>query len=113
MILVVKTFEDGTQSRIDFPHRLCSDNKWRSFASFGSYKSCVKVYKNLGSAVTKAKELKACVAVIPETHYVDAVGSVFCDEPAPEKQNFITIKHFTLREFITHNFEKEVECPTS
>ena len=32
---------------------LCRDNKFRGFAGFGSYGSCVKVYKNKGSAINK------------------------------------------------------------
>ena len=30
--------------------RLCRDNKWRSFANFGTYKECVKEFKYLKSA---------------------------------------------------------------
>lgn len=35
--------------------RLCKDMKWRSHANFGSYSSCVKIYKRIGNA-TKAGE---------------------------------------------------------
>jgi len=37
--------------------RLCKDRKWRSFANFGTFGSCVKTYKTLGGAKRVCNEL--------------------------------------------------------
>ena len=34
--------------------RLCKDMKWRSFANFGDYPECVKIYRTQGWAVKAA-----------------------------------------------------------
>ena len=72
--------------------RLCKDNKWRSFASFGTFKECVKVYKQRNRAINFAKHQTAIleynglphkveVAEITNDKFVvDACGNVFNDE---------------------------------
>jgi hypothetical protein len=37
--------------------RLCKDDLWRGFANFGTYPSCVKIYKNFGNATKKASKM--------------------------------------------------------
>ena len=37
--------------------RLCQDNKWRTFCSFGTFSSCVKQYHSKGYAQRKASQL--------------------------------------------------------
>lgn len=56
--------------------RLCCDNRWREFANFGTYPSCVKVYKSVGFAKRRARYNGGGVAVIPPGAVVDAVGGV-------------------------------------
>jgi hypothetical protein len=46
--------------------RLCKDNKWRSFANFGTYRSCVKTFKNKGHAQNAADKVR----VDGETHII-------------------------------------------
>src|SRR4051812_20452700 len=57
-------------------YRLCQDNNWRSFANFGTYPECVKVYKSIYAARKKAKKLKGLVVKIPDGMSVDASGDV-------------------------------------
>lgn len=61
--------------------RLCCDNRWRSFANFGSYKECVKTYKTVGSAKKTAKKVQGKIAQIPSdskiSRSVDSCGTVF------------------------------------
>ena len=47
-------------------YRLCKDKRWRTFAMFGTYPSCVKIYRQKGSAINLAKKLKARVVELPE-----------------------------------------------
>lgn len=56
--------------------RLCKDNRWRDFAMFGTYASCVKIYKLLGAAKTKARHISGKVVVIPDGMTIDASGRI-------------------------------------
>jgi len=65
--------------------RLCYDNKWRSFAMFGSSPSCVKEYKYLGPALKAGARYRhplnkgpfeAHVVHINEGDSMDAAGNV-------------------------------------
>jgi hypothetical protein len=68
--------------------RLCQDKKWREFAHFGTFGSCVKVYKRRARAEQIAtsqnallayhkKEQDVKVAEVPSGYTVNAVGDVF------------------------------------
>ena len=43
---------------------LCRDDMWRGFATFGSGKSSVKMYRSLSVAKRKAKEVDGHVVLI-------------------------------------------------
>lgn len=57
-------------------HRLCQDGRWREHANFGTFSSCVKVYKRRGPAVRIAKSQKALLAEVPVGYTVNAAGQV-------------------------------------
>jgi len=65
--------------------RLCKDGKWRTFAQFGTFRSCVKTYKRKGNALRRMDILNrhwthktACyVQSVPKGHAMDACGKVF------------------------------------
>lgn len=58
-------------------HRLCSDNRWREFANFGTYPECVKEYRSLGWAQKKAKKIGGTVVELKEGETMDACGQIF------------------------------------
>ena len=60
--------------------RLCQDNKWRSFANFGTFPECVKVYRRLCAAETKANKIKGKVVQLSAGMEVDAVGKISTTE---------------------------------
>lgn len=57
--------------------RLCQDNRWRSFANFGTLKECVKEYSNLGHARRKAERVNGTVVHIPKDAQIDSSGRVY------------------------------------
>lgn len=69
--------------------RLCQDNKWRTFANFGTYPECVKEYKSLGHARRKAKRVKGEVVQIPEGVTVEAGGYAYDDKGKRELKEFV------------------------
>lgn len=84
--------------------RLCKDNKFREFAMFGTFGSCIKQYKNLGHAKRKADRTRwiDCEVVeIPEGYDVDASGNVYHDVPS-DKPGFINTIRQDLHEFVVH-----------
>lgn len=60
-------------------YRLCSDNRWRSFANFGTYPECVKEYRSLGWAKKKAKKIGGTVVELKEGETMDACGRIDID----------------------------------
>jgi len=66
------------------PHteaRLCKDNKWREFAMFGTYPTCVKIFKSRGWA-EKAAERFAInhewkMVALGKGESMDASGRIF------------------------------------
>lgn len=59
--------------------RLCQDNRLRTFANYGTYKECVKEYRSLPAARTKAKKIKGVVVKVPDGMYIDAAGQIIED----------------------------------
>jgi hypothetical protein len=61
--------------------RLCKDNKWRSFAMFGTPRWCVKTYKRLGNAQNAADRVrvngKTHIIHIRDGETVDASGRIW------------------------------------
>lgn len=68
--------------------RLCKDKRWREFAHFGTFESCVKTYRRRSAADAvatsqnalleyKKKTPNVAVAEVPDGYIVDAVGNVF------------------------------------
>ena len=62
--------------------RLCKDGEFRTFASFGTEPSCVKVYCKIGWALRKQtildnKGIETHVLKLPITHSMDASGRIF------------------------------------
>ena len=74
--------------------RLCQDGLLREFASFGTFKECVKVYKRVSIAARKARHLNAMrgflaphkdkfmIIEIKEGMSINAAGQVIKTEPA-------------------------------
>ena len=60
--------------------RLCKDNKWRRFAMFGTYSSCVKIYKRQGNAQNKANRVrvngKTQIKRVFDDESMDASGKI-------------------------------------
>lgn len=48
--------------------RLCQDNRWRSFANFGTYRECVKVFKYLKPALKAGKRYRLSAAKQTDTN---------------------------------------------
>ena len=65
----------------DTGERLCKDNKWRGFACFGTYSSCVKPYKRKGNAERVAHKFRvngvSHIINVSEGEYMDASGKIF------------------------------------
>ena len=62
--------------------RYCKDGKWRLFAQFGTYSSCVQIWKKEGFALRKMRQLNrfatvAYVLSLPDHHYMDASGNIY------------------------------------
>lgn len=72
--------------------RLCKDNKWRSFAFFGSIKECVKIYKSPGYAKRKAKKIGGHAIQVPtqpeRSISMDAFGKL--TEEVPASPGYVT-----------------------
>lgn len=98
MILLVK---DG--------YRYCQDGRWRDFAMFGSYRSCVKEYRSLGHARRIAKDLGAKVVQIPDGMEIDASGKVIERRPCEDKPGWENVVHHKLDEFVVeaHNMNEQ------
>lgn len=62
--------------KVDGAWRLCQDFRWRSFANFGTYPECVKVYKSIVAATNRARATKGQVAAIDKNMSVDAAGNI-------------------------------------
>jgi len=84
--------------------RLCGDNRWRNFAMFGSFHSCVKTYKTVSGAKRTAKRLKGKVVEIPSSddvrRSVDASGNVIEAVDSPDKPGYERFTHRKLDEFV-------------
>jgi hypothetical protein len=61
--------------------RLCRDGKWRNHANFGDFKECVKIYKRLSAAQTKASRIGGRVVKLPIGYHIDASGYVWEEVP--------------------------------
>ena len=67
---------------IDTGARLCEDAKFRTFACFGTYPECVKVYRQRGWALRRQKDLfnfrliDTEVKEIKDGQVMDATGSI-------------------------------------
>lgn len=81
-------------------YRLCKDNRWRTFAMFGTYQSCVKIYRQLGSAIKRAKQLKARVVEIADDNLtVEASGMIIRTVPA-DRPGYVRNEHPPVEEFV-------------
>ena len=56
--------------------RLCKDNKWRDFAMFGTYRSCVKFYKRQINAQKVANRIRGKVSMLADNESMDASGRI-------------------------------------
>jgi len=61
--------------------RLCKDHKWRNFALFGTYSSCVKFYKRKGNAQRVADRFRVNgqthIICLMEDETMDASGKIW------------------------------------
>ena len=57
--------------------RLCQDRKWRSFANFGTYPACVKVYKSQPAAEKCARRVGGKILVLQPSQGMNAAGQIF------------------------------------
>lgn len=58
--------------------RLCKDGRWREFASFGTYSSCVKVYRQSGWAERRVVSVSHAMVLSLASHMImDASGQIF------------------------------------
>ena len=57
--------------------RFCKDRKWRDFALFGTFPSCVKFYKSHKWALKIAKKIGGQVIYLPEGFEMDASGKIY------------------------------------
>jgi len=82
--------------------RMCRDNRWRSFANWGSTNTCVKTYRRLGVAKKRADRLKAKVVQITEDNItVEAGGRVYVTIPVSDTYHRIEDKN--IEEFVVHD----------
>lgn len=90
--------------------RLCEDGKFRKFATFGTAKSCVKLYKGVVSAQRTAAKRGAYVAVIPADKLVDASGRIHLQDPASGPLCF---KAYTVLNYVSfaYKFDLSEEFP--
>jgi len=74
--------------------RFCKDNKWRTFALFGSYNSCVKTYKHKGHAQRKASQIayrdsttnrQTYIVFVGKNQSIDASGLIIETIPSTQK----------------------------
>lgn len=88
--------------------RLCQDKRWRDFANYGTYPSCVKTYRRVSGAKGTARKLKARIVVVGDepgvTREVDACGKVIERRPCPDKPGYETVSHKTLADFVVEDF---------
>ena len=60
--------------------RLCQDGQWRTFANFGTYPSCVRVYRRKASVIRRARQTQqAAVYGLPAGMVMDASGAVIVE----------------------------------
>jgi len=86
---------------------LCKDGRMRSFATFGTCRSCVRVYRRVKAAIKAACETTdAYVAKLPmeDGYALEASGLVVRTVPAEGNPGFCTHSHHSLLEFL----EKDV-----
>jgi len=57
-------------------YRLCKDNKLRSFAMFGTFSSCVKIYSRISFAQKAAKKIGGEIICLKKGESMDASGKV-------------------------------------
>lgn len=85
-------------------YRLCNDDRWRTFAMFGTPQSTVKLFRVMGWAIKKAKRLKARVVELPDDVTVDAAGNL--SREVPTKPGFHRVEHPSVEEFVVHDFRE-------
>ncbi len=57
--------------------RLCQDNSWRTFANFGTYPSCVKVWRmKIWAERSAVIRRHAVVFELPDGQFLDAGGAI-------------------------------------
>jgi hypothetical protein len=83
--------------------RLCKDGYFRDFAMFGSFKDCVKIYKTLGHAFHRAKEMSARVVNIPDHMKLEWSGTIIETVPCPDKEGYVQYFHPPITKFIVNN----------
>lgn len=81
-------------------NRYCKDGKFRSFASFGTFHECVKIYKCLGHAKRIAKRHNANIIVIPKGMSIDASGLIIETKNCEDKPGYVNYIHHNVSEFI-------------
>lgn len=64
--------------------RLCKDDKWRGFANFGSFRECVKTYRQVWWAAHRVQHLtirgNSCrVVTVPIGCSMDAIGKIVAE----------------------------------
>lgn len=74
--------------------RLCKDNAWRVFANYGTYSSCVKIYKSEAAARHRAKRNGGTVVRIPDGMEIDAAGQII--ETIDGKVKIRRLEEFTI-----------------
>ena len=78
--------------------RLCKDNRWRSFANFGTESGCVKLYRSEGMAKFQATKWKGIAVVLPKGHGMDAAGQI---QTVSEDGDFYG-PHLPMESFFVH-----------
>ena len=89
--------------------RLCHDNKFRKFASYGNTRACVKLYSQERWARRTAKKHRALVARVPELEgarvSMTDEGMVRTDRTSPATRESVYITKFAVADFTENHKE--------